>query len=1378
MYKLIRGDEDMLSYNTLNWENFKYKNSQNLNKAFEALSYYLFCYEFDKKYGIHRYFNQAGIETDPIIQNDEIIGFQAKYYDDTIRLSQKKEEIKLAIKTTKEKYKGISKIIFYMNKEFSQSRNPKKSKPEYLKEIEKFAGELFVKVEWRMKSNFEKMLMEEELNYQFNLFFNPESPEKYIDVSKIKKQKFVIKDNLRIKRKLNKIENENIFNEEEIEEILNKDNKIILLSDAGNGKTEECKYMVNKLNTNKENFAFYSKLNIYRGESIEQLIPEEYNGADKESIIYILDGFDEIAIEYRRKFIINIESFCNKYKSAKMILTSRSNFYNSKNNNQSGTIEGFNEYFLEGVKKENINKLLEENKIEIRKFWTEIGRNELIHLVYNPFFLIKIIEIYTEDNKLPNKTIIFDYIINRSLEVDKNKFKNANDLENFEKNTKQLLGIIAVTMEFLEKNYLKDEEYRKIISNDKERKIIEYASIWKKQDKETWSFIHKNFGEYLAAQSIKKYSVNDIKDIITYNDKIRNSWINVLVFLINFGREDILDYIIEKMPEFVLYIENSKLDLEFKRKIFIKIFEKYENKRIWLDYNIRDKFNLISDREDILYLIEKIKKNEHYTITTNALMLLQTAKDLFNNRDRVKNVLLEVCQSDKYVNYSKSIAIRILANFNLCSRKEFKNIIELNKNNENSELRRSYYFFLKKQDLVGKDIDIILDRYYYISRGIGSSIWDDDDEEAYSFDEQYEFTECFKHLKTKNSITKVLNFFNKEKIRDSELNKEIIINIFDSIIKAYSGEDKVNNVLKLYYICEQHYDYKIINDIINRLKDNKILLGFFKAYLNSNSKKRLREYEYIIDDECMNYFYNQYKIGKYSDKIAEDILRFCSKKLMSYDKLKIEYESKTGKKIFEYIPRKKMDFDSIKRESKKIFIDKMFEKDQFIKYIKDFLNSLNKKEVTIEELHELYDVYEADKQFYELYFFICSQFNKVKRFNIHSFDKWDWDWFIFVHTYTMISDKESELELSEMQKAKIEELSNKYLKLVNFKNAIKYTKYDNANRSWTTNQLCVCLWYYKYKFNFKYPTNVLLDMLEFEYYINGEKVGIDYLIQELKPELIKQRVKKNLHDRKIHMDVFENHIDYCINNNVNSCEKDVVQYFCNKKLPYDERDNAYRYLIYIIGIKKCIDKYFYNLEQEYQNHLMPKIIESDKDIITDWLIHKLNNSKKVSKKMFYAKYLIISQKKEGLIYYLNWIDKNNMAYIDKTTYEDINEVISNIKDENLIKYLYEFLKITFRDNFKDKKFGGIYNSARKALLNIASISNEKSIVICTELKKIIKESDNEEYRNIGFIYYIIEEIEQKIYMNDGKIYNIETIISRVHELELKYKNKNVSWLEI
>ena len=71
-------------------------------------------------------------------------------------------------------------------------------------------------------------------------------------------------------------------------------------------------------------------------------------------------------------------------------------------------------------------------------------------------------------------------------------------------------------------------------------------------------------------------------------------------------------------------------------------------------------------------------------------------------------------------------------------------------------------------------------------------------------------------------------------------------------------------------------------------------MDFFKEYLNSNNKKRLREYEYIIDDECMEYFYKEYKNGKYDNQIAEDILRFCSKELKFYKELKNEYKIKNG----------------------------------------------------------------------------------------------------------------------------------------------------------------------------------------------------------------------------------------------------------------------------------------------------------------------------------------------------------------------------------------------------------------------------------------------------------------------------------------------------
>ena len=53
----------------------------------------------------------------------------------------------------------------------------------------------------------------------------------------------------------------------------------------------------------------------------------------------------------------------------------------------------------------------------------------------------------------------------------------------------------------------------------------------------------------------------------------------------------------------------------------------------------------------------------------------------------------------------------------------------------------------------------------------------------------------------------------------------------------------------------------------------------------------------------------------------------------------------------------------------------MFDKNEFLEYFKGFLKSLNKDEISIKDLHELYDIYEADEKYYELYFFICSQFS-------------------------------------------------------------------------------------------------------------------------------------------------------------------------------------------------------------------------------------------------------------------------------------------------------------------------------------------------------------------------------------------------------------------
>lgn len=133
-----------------NWEIFKAKFSENSRSMFEWFCYLLFCKEFDQPHGIFRFKNQSAIETNPINNDDEVIGWQAKFYDTT--LPQHKDDLVDTIETAKRDYPEITKLLFYTNQEWGQNKG---KKPKGLIEIEAKSKELNIILEWRMASFFE-----------------------------------------------------------------------------------------------------------------------------------------------------------------------------------------------------------------------------------------------------------------------------------------------------------------------------------------------------------------------------------------------------------------------------------------------------------------------------------------------------------------------------------------------------------------------------------------------------------------------------------------------------------------------------------------------------------------------------------------------------------------------------------------------------------------------------------------------------------------------------------------------------------------------------------------------------------------------------------------------------------------------------------------------------------------------------------------------------------------------------------------------------------------------------------------------------------------------------------------------------------------------
>ena len=137
-----------------NWDIFRAKFSGNPQYNFEWLCYLLFCEEFGRPYGIHRYINQAAIETDPIKENGEVIGFQAKFYGDP--LSEHKGDLLETVKNAKRLYPNITKLLIYTNRDWGQANG---KPPQGKTEIEEKAQELGIELEWRGHSFFESPLV-------------------------------------------------------------------------------------------------------------------------------------------------------------------------------------------------------------------------------------------------------------------------------------------------------------------------------------------------------------------------------------------------------------------------------------------------------------------------------------------------------------------------------------------------------------------------------------------------------------------------------------------------------------------------------------------------------------------------------------------------------------------------------------------------------------------------------------------------------------------------------------------------------------------------------------------------------------------------------------------------------------------------------------------------------------------------------------------------------------------------------------------------------------------------------------------------------------------------------------------------------------------
>lgn len=230
------------------WLEFAAKYAANPQDAFEALCRYVFKARYGKMDNLPYFHNHKGVETAPIEVEGKMVGFQAKYFDKTIKAAP----IIKSMREAAEEYPKLRYII-YTNKVFGKPR--KGDIPDAQRTVETEAQRLGYEIEWVFGNNIIDVVEQSPLLY--HLFFNNQSHLMYIhdDVQEINKIRFDdIYTDVVVRGECMHIERKELF--EQLHAHLSEGHHVVISGEGGCGKSALVKQLYERY-MEDNNTSFY-----------------------------------------------------------------------------------------------------------------------------------------------------------------------------------------------------------------------------------------------------------------------------------------------------------------------------------------------------------------------------------------------------------------------------------------------------------------------------------------------------------------------------------------------------------------------------------------------------------------------------------------------------------------------------------------------------------------------------------------------------------------------------------------------------------------------------------------------------------------------------------------------------------------------------------------------------------------------------------------------------------------------------------------------------------------------------------------------------------------------------------------------------------------
>lgn len=1125
--------------------------------------------------------------------------------------------------------------------------------------------------------------------------------------------------------------------------------KILLLSDAGQGKSTELQYVAHEL-YDTPYFPVLIPLRDYNGGPISSLLPGQYKNLLPSRQALLFDGYDELTPDCRIPFEKELRSYLLKKPAVRVLISSRSNFCKSETGNASHTFPGFIVYTLQKLLPRDVSAYLSSRGINPKRFYSEAAAAKIEDLLDNPFYVCRLADIFLQESALPCRKDIMEKVISLSFLADDAKFQVS--LEEQRYALFQLMERVSLAMQLMRKFSFDDgEEYQRLFTPE-QRELVKLSGLLARVGT-TWQFTHNNFREYLAARYLSRLPLEQALHYFSDGNAIKPSWYNVLGYLTSLTKGDELGlWLRGHAPTALVKSEPDRVPVALRFEILKKIFDECEEKHLWLQnelYSAAELARFACSPDAVMFLLNQISAPLHFRSQYTAIQILEYFPKLFGKQNAVRDCLVDCCKA--YPDTSGSIcrqALVALCRLGLATPPIVEDMVCHFSDCSNDYVRLGMYELLLATQSHNKYVKFFLDGVPYIKDNLSGS-------SDRIGNESFELIEGLKQMSTPESICRVLKWMLSEENALSYEKDEIYSSLSHRAAELYQNgaHDLFGFMMDLCLSALQDCEHTATN----------CCMAFFEA-TGQTKRALLSAAEALATDPCLfdeflsmgrNLFSlveEAYIADEFPNhELFQEIVKRHVRNELQYARCAQAIREKDGVYLPEWIPP--IDYEALRRSSQETYFSILFDQQRARNMLAELLTYTENPQMTVGELTAL----RIDFGLYSPLLTLQFCMDRYVRADVRAesfFDQVHWEEFIIREAAAVLENKQD----LHPTVAQAESLSSLVCKMIDggaFENALHFEN-DRITFSSLTRSLVFLAVY------LDCPLRIpeLLQMTEFpsSWFSHNDftsKIKYDYLGRKVPSVELNQRIAENLTSGQIGF-IFQDHIGYCRDVR---CEYavDAAKDLCINT-PGDDsiRYTALRYLYELLG-----HEYIETDVVPYADTpLLYTIATTYKDVSREVLRKAMEPQYTEKPSLGLQAVLITFNSSIAIKDYVSTVQKNHALPEGDTEYgRGPTAAISTISDPKYLPDLGELVEAVYDPAFQDRDFQGLRNGLMTAFINCSRQNAEETLA---ELNRHHPGLGSAE-RNVFFYNYMVEEILRTQRLDRDQPWPIEEVESFLRE---------------